>query len=733
MDNADTELDTNTKDSVTTTFGTENTDGSIDHKDADSSDKNEKNATYEIKRVEYVGEISRFHSNVSYKYRSANDSILKNEFKKAKRDIKDWKTAASKNPGVSLSSSFVFIENHLDFNPHVKWIGKKPYKTPLRPAKKNAFARFFETPNTREVNEDKAKLYGVESGEYDLEALNEGLSYDYKMRMFLENAIRMLTKVFYEDKPDSEGNHSIESFGLVRILAWYSRRLDDEICLYREMGATLEDPDEIRHKKRKLAPGYVAPQWNSWELGRGGLLPSDETIRDIADLQCVSDDEVRESIRQNMIARFDVWVYSYFMAHALYADSIKNDWGPWVDAAMMYCDLNGCYVDPYRWRHDIMAPLSDFYPTALNVNGVVSQIPEWDEIQGLRKPLFRKRENTRDLLDEMKAGDLGSVNDVSVEDIKNGMYDVDDSIDIRADNYRPGIIDENMPDKIRMEARELWFHGAAIKNTAPTPIDPEHKNWPVDGCQYYKDMTRVLNIEYFRRPAVTKAYGTDLETTGLNAMRDYVIDQGLESISLKAGDLSTPYDLISISYGVPALREALGNPSEDICHISIDDIRGLLPFDSDFGMQRLVLDYLRRGTYVAHSAGFENAFFQLNVRGYAEAKRNDLVHIIDTRKLSRRLDPHMANDLDSYAKRMAAMPADENEKHNGLEDTHIMDLALSTHLGRLGLKSADDRLPENRVLDPPEHGLSLSEDVDSILKEIGRNLEMEIDSWSQVR
>ena len=105
-----------------------------------------------------------------------------------------------------------------------------------------------------------------------------------------------------------------------------------------------------------------------------------------------------------------------------------------------------------------------------------------------------------------------------------------------------------------------------------------------------------------------------------------------------------------------------------------------------------LLQRLEQQPYVAHNARFEHSFFMLNVAGYAESYRAGNITIIDTLPMSRRWDegsipddehPYGNNTLDAYAKRQGALDASQNERHLGLEDTHIMLVAMKHHLGVL--------------------------------------------------
>lgn len=92
----------------------------------------------------------------------------------------------------------------------------------------------------------------------------------------------------------------------------------------------------------------------------------------------------------------------------------------------------------------------------------------------------------------------------------------------------------------------------------------------------------------------------------------------------------------------------------------------------------------------------------LNVAGYAESYRAGNITIIDTLPMSRRWDegsipddehPHGNNTLDAYAKRQGALDASKSERHLGLEDTHIMLVAMKHHLGVLHAEGAGRGAP----------------------------------------
>ena len=115
-------------------------------------------------------------------------------------------------------------------------------------------------------------------------------------------------------------------------------------------------------------------------------------------------------------------------------------------------------------------------------------------------------------------------------------------------------------------------------------------------------------------------------------------------------------------------------------------------FDEWPQAQAGLLARLTQQPYVAHNATFEHSWFMLNVAGYAESYRAGRITIIDTLPMSRQWDPGAVptnehpygdNTLDAYAKRQGALDSAHNERHLGLEDSHIMLVAMKHHLAAL--------------------------------------------------
>lgn len=217
---------------------------------------------------------------------------------------------------------------------------------------------------------------------------------------------------------------------------------------------------------------------------------------------------------------------------------------------------------------------------------------------------------------------------------------------------------------------------------------------------------------YLPGRSVDMVMGIDIETTGIDPARVYIIDVGFEYMNMRSprpanapggfryeqhyyteGDA---YGQARLRFGVTARNSRHGNPLiADLTGIDVRAIgpnAGLKPFDEYPDAQHALLTRLIRQPYVAHNATFEHSYFMLNIAGYAEHYRNGDITIIDTLPMSKRWDagsapdeahPYGSNTLDAYAKRQGALATDKAERHLGLEDTHIMLVAMKHHLNVL--------------------------------------------------
>lgn len=226
---------------------------------------------------------------------------------------------------------------------------------------------------------------------------------------------------------------------------------------------------------------------------------------------------------------------------------------------------------------------------------------------------------------------------------------------------------------------------------------------------------------------VAEVMGIDIETTGVDPVRSYIIDVGFEYMDMSSDDMSAApslsdavrpdaacrqyryeqdsyradgaYGQSRLSFGVPERLALVGNPF--IAALTGIDVRergqGYRLFDEWKQAQVGLLTRLEEQPYVAHNATFEHKFFMLNVAGYAESYRAGKITIIDTLPMSRRWDPGSVpdeehpygdNTLEGYARRQGALPEHDRERHLGLEDAHIMLLSMRHHLQVLKAQDA---------------------------------------------
>lgn len=197
--------------------------------------------------------------------------------------------------------------------------------------------------------------------------------------------------------------------------------------------------------------------------------------------------------------------------------------------------------------------------------------------------------------------------------------------------------------------------------------------------------TRV-KAEYRRAPYRGTVTGIDLETTGGDPLRCYIINTGWLNVELRKG--AVPTDGASYYSGLPDWYESHPIPFADVHHITWDDVRARPEFREDADLQALVLDQLNAGPYMAHNAAFEHTWFLYFLDGYAEGFKNGTILPIDTREICRKLDRDIDSlpldsrpaSLENWARRRGTLDDGSKEKHLGLADS---DLMLRTVLAEL--------------------------------------------------
>lgn len=205
--------------------------------------------------------------------------------------------------------------------------------------------------------------------------------------------------------------------------------------------------------------------------------------------------------------------------------------------------------------------------------------------------------------------------------------------------------------------------------------------------EYRHRIMRQYRIAHYHGTYV----GIDLETTGDDPLRGYIINTGWVTARLERG--SAPYDERSYYSGLPGFYQERPIPFEYVHHITWQDVMGKQQFRDDRDLQSLVLSVLTAHPYMAHHAIFEHEWFLYCLDGYAEAFKNGEVLPIDTQEICRKLDEDV-NDiplnqrpaaLENWAKRRGTLKDDEKEKHLGEADAKLMMRTVLAELERHGL------------------------------------------------
>ena len=199
-------------------------------------------------------------------------------------------------------------------------------------------------------------------------------------------------------------------------------------------------------------------------------------------------------------------------------------------------------------------------------------------------------------------------------------------------------------------------------------------------------MNATKGVLYGSKPAKGTFVGVDIETTSTSPDRGYIVNVGWEVMQLADG--AEPTDANSVFCGLPDQYAETGVPLEEIHHITWGDVEGKLPFYEDAALQKQLLKALKAHPFMAHNAAFEDSWFLLHLKGYAELRKAGKIVPIDTRDICRALDPEVRfmsweakpASLEAWAQRRGVLAADEAERHLGLDDTNLMFRTLIAEL-----------------------------------------------------
>lgn len=189
---------------------------------------------------------------------------------------------------------------------------------------------------------------------------------------------------------------------------------------------------------------------------------------------------------------------------------------------------------------------------------------------------------------------------------------------------------------------------------------------------------RDLNVAWVDAPVSGMVVGIDIETTERDPARGYIINVGLEFMTV--GPKAKPHDPFVGYFGLPEMYATKGVPLTEIHQITWSDLAGRVPFREDKQVQKALLATLCAYPFMAHNAAFEDSWFMLHIDGYAGARKDGRIVPIDTRDVCRRVDPEVRilphetrpASLQSWAQRRGTLKAGESERHLGLDDVELM-------------------------------------------------------------
>lgn len=189
---------------------------------------------------------------------------------------------------------------------------------------------------------------------------------------------------------------------------------------------------------------------------------------------------------------------------------------------------------------------------------------------------------------------------------------------------------------------------------------------------------RDLGVAWVDAPVSGMVMGIDIETTDRDPSRGYIINVGLEFMTI--GPDASPHHPFASYFGLPEMYAEKGVPLADIHRIEWSDLDGRRPFREDKQAQKALLSAMRAYPFMAHNAAFEDSWFMLHIDGYAEARKAGRVVVIDSRDICRRVDPEVRTlpheqrpaSLESWALRRGTLKPGESERHLGLDDVELM-------------------------------------------------------------
>ncbi len=189
---------------------------------------------------------------------------------------------------------------------------------------------------------------------------------------------------------------------------------------------------------------------------------------------------------------------------------------------------------------------------------------------------------------------------------------------------------------------------------------------------------RDLGVVFTEVPVSGTVCGFDIETTSKDPVRGYIVNAGIALMELDPK--AKPTSAYATYFGIPDRYAETGVPLSDIHHITWKDVAGKVPFRENHAIHEALLATFTTVPLMAHNAAFEDAWLTYNLPGYAQARKEGRIVIIDSRDICRRLDPDVRSlpresspaSLENWALRRKTLKPGQVEKHLGLDDVKLM-------------------------------------------------------------
>lgn len=157
-----------------------------------------------------------------------------------------------------------------------------------------------------------------------------------------------------------------------------------------------------------------------------------------------------------------------------------------------------------------------------------------------------------------------------------------------------------------------------------------------DEASDFEVASHILTQMYAEFDPTTRSkplIGVDIEATGFSPYYGHIIETGVTVRDHRNQEVRK----IKRLHGIPRRAQiGSGTGAEDVHGISVEDIDGKDRFH-DPRFQATLLDVFKSGILLAHNASYEDRWFRVHLKGYAEARDRGDITIIDSMNVSRTL------------------------------------------------------------------------------------------------